>query len=61
MSYIKARRDELKNVTWPTWKQATHQMAVVLVFMLLTGIVLGVVDYALKLGVLELFDVLNAG
>ncbi len=52
--YIKDRLGELHNVTWPTQKQATHSMIIVLVIMLLVGIFLGVVDYGLNQIVLRM-------
>jgi len=46
-NFLKDRIGELHNVTWPTRKQATHAMILVLVIMLIVGIFLGVVDYVL--------------
>ena len=50
--YLKDRIGELHNITWPTRKQATHSMILVLSMMLLVGVFLGVIDYALNQGVL---------
>jgi len=53
-NFLKDRIGELNNVTWPTQKQATHAMIIVLIIMLIVGIFLGVVDYALNQLVLRL-------
>ena len=47
-NFLNDRLGELHNVTWPTRKQATHAMIIVLVIMLLVGIFLGITDYALN-------------
>lgn len=47
-SYLRARIAELHAVTWPTQRQATHAMVVVLVIMLLVGLFITVTDWLLN-------------
>jgi preprotein translocase SecE subunit len=49
--FFDERMNELRNVTWPTRKHATHSMILVLVIVLLSGIMLGVMDWVLKQGI----------
>lgn len=55
-TYLQERQNELKNVTWPTRKQAVHSMILVLSIMLITGVLLGLFDYVLKEAVLLLIN-----
>lgn len=50
--FFKDRLGELHNVTWPTQKQATHSMILVLVIMLIVGLFLGFIDNMLNQAVL---------
>ncbi len=53
-TFLGERLNELKNVTWPTQRHARHSMAVVLVIVLLTGIMLGLMDWVLKQGIFSI-------
>lgn len=53
-NYIKERLGELHNVTWPTKKQATHSMILVMIIMIITGIFLSNIDYLLNQVVLQI-------
>ena len=54
--FFKDRTGELNNVTWPTRKQATHSMILVLTIMLIVGVFLGLVDAGLSEVVLLLIE-----
>ncbi|MCF7918215.1 preprotein translocase subunit SecE [Candidatus Gracilibacteria bacterium] len=54
--FFKNQIAELHAVTWPTRRQAVHSMIIVLVIMLLTGVLLGVLDYIFNTGVLYLLN-----
>ena len=56
MNFFKDRINELYNITWPTRKQAIHSMIVVLSVVLITGLILGVLDYAFNIAVLKLIS-----
>ena len=48
--YFKGSIKEFNNVTWPTRKQAIRMSTVVLIFMIVSAIALGIVDYLLSDG-----------
>jgi len=48
--YFKDSIQEFNNVTWPTRKQAIRISTIVFIFMIVSAIVLGVVDYLLSSG-----------
>lgn len=54
IKYIKESFAELNNVTWPTRKQGIKITTIVIVFMIISAIVLGFVDYLFSLGLREL-------
>lgn len=54
--YFKDSYQELHKVSWPTKNQAVRISAIVLVFSLLTAAFIGVLDYALTLGVTTLIQ-----
>lgn len=55
-TYIRDRLTELHAVTWPTKKQATHAMIVVITIMLIVGFGLTAVDYALNEGIMNILN-----
>lgn len=50
-TYVKESIAELKKVTWPTRKQATAYTLLVIGISLALALFIGLVDYALSLGV----------
>ncbi len=48
--YIKNSIQEFNNVTWPTKNQAIRISTIVFIFMIISAIVLGAVDYLLSTG-----------
>lgn len=47
LSYIKDSLKELKNVTWPSWKQSRSLTLAVLIFAIVFGTLIATVDYGL--------------
>ncbi len=54
IGYFKGSVQEFNNVTWPTRKQAIRISMIVFVFMIISAIILGAVDYLLSVGYKEL-------
>ena len=50
IDYFKNSVKEFNNVTWPTKNQAIRISAIVFVFMIISAIILGIVDYLLTIG-----------
>jgi preprotein translocase SecE subunit len=48
--YIQESFQELHNVTWPTQKQAIRITTIVFIFMIVSGILLGLIDQLLATG-----------
>jgi preprotein translocase SecE subunit len=48
--YFKGAIQEFNSVTWPTRKQAIRISTIVFIFMIVSAIVLGIVDYLLSGG-----------
>lgn len=57
IKYLKDSFAELNNVTWPTRKQGIKITTAVLLFMLISGAALGVIDYLFSLGVQALLTI----
>ena len=47
MTYINEALEELRHVRWPTRQQAIRFSAVVIVFVLLSAVVFGAIDFGL--------------
>lgn len=47
-SYLSATKAELRHVSWPTRTQAVQYTALVLAISIVTGVVLGVLDYSFR-------------
>ncbi|MBE6577332.1 MAG: preprotein translocase subunit SecE [Ruminococcaceae bacterium] len=47
----KGFRSELKNITWPTWKQVLKNTLVVLVIVIICAVIIGALDYAFSGGI----------
>ena len=56
IKYLKDSFAELNNVTWPTRKQGIRITVIVLLFMLISGLALGVIDYLFTLGMKALLS-----
>ena len=47
----KGFRSELKNITWPSWKQVLKNTFVVLVIVIICAVIIGALDYAFSGGI----------
>ncbi|OIO54897.1 preprotein translocase subunit SecE [Candidatus Peregrinibacteria bacterium CG1_02_54_53] len=47
-AYIRGALEELHHVRWPTRQQAVRLSLIVMVFVMVTAIIFGVVDFALS-------------
>lgn len=57
IKYLKDSFAELNNVTWPTKKQGIKITTAVLLFMVISGVSLGVIDYLFTLGLQALLSI----
>ena len=48
-SFVAAVRDELKKVTWPTRPELTKATRMIIVFSILLGLTIGLLDWLLQL------------
>ncbi len=51
VEYIKGTKGEMKQVTWPTRKQAMNYTLLVIGLSVVVGIILAVADYVFSLGI----------
>lgn len=54
VKFFKETKAELKKVTWPGKQQLIHNTAIILVFIIITGIILSICDVAFS-WLLDLF------
>ena len=56
----KGFKSELKNITWPSWKQVLKNTFVVLVIVLICAVIIAALDYAFSGGIRALADLFRS-
>ena len=57
----KGFKSELKNITWPSWKQVLKNTLVVLVIVIVCAVIIGALDYAFSGGIQALTRLFTGG
>jgi preprotein translocase subunit SecE len=53
----KGFKSELKNITWPSWKQVLKNTLVVLLIVIICAVVIGALDFAFSKGISALTQI----
>lgn len=45
LDYLKAVREEVRRVTWPTWDDLRRSTVVIIIVVIIIGIIIGIMDF----------------